>query len=60
MKLFYFGKFEMFVGGIDLEDSGVEGFGNFIGEFIVTVRLEVGCISINDLVKVKIDDNDVI
>jgi general secretion pathway protein K len=60
MKPFHSGKLETPVGGIDLEDSGVEGFGNFTGEFTATVRPEAGRISINDLAKAKIDNNDVI
>lgn len=60
MRPFYSGKVETPVGGIDLKDSGVEGFGNFTGEFSAVVRPEAGRISLNKFSKTKLDENDII
>ena len=60
MKPFYSGKLETPVGGIDLEESGVEGFGNFTGEFSATVLPEAGRISLNKFGNKKLNENDLI
>ncbi len=60
MKPFYSGKLETPVGGIDLEESGVEGFGNFTGEFSATVLPEAGRISLNKFGNNKLNENDLI
>lgn len=60
MKPFYSGKLETPVGGIDLEESGVEGFGNFTGEFSATVLPEAGRISLNKFGNKKLDENDLV
>lgn len=60
MKPFYSGKLETPVGGIDLEESGVEGFGNFTGEFSATVLPEAGRISLNKFGNTKLNENDLI
>lgn len=60
MRPFYSGKLETPVGGIDLEESGVEGFGEFTGEFDAEVTPEAGRISINKFAENKLDDNDLI
>ncbi len=58
MQPFHSGKIETPVGGIDLEDSGVEGFGNFTGEFTADVRPEAGRIDLNAFFKVELEDSD--
>lgn len=60
MKPFHSGKLETPVGGIDLEDSGVEGFGNFTGEFTAEVVPEAGRININEFAKAKLDTNNIV
>ena len=60
MKPFHSGKVETPVGGIDLEESGVEGFGNFTGEFSSVVTPEAGKINLNEFYREKIDENDLI
>jgi general secretion pathway protein K len=49
------GKIESPVGGLDLSESGVEGFGNFTGEFNVKITPESGRININDFAKAELD-----
>ncbi|MEM1347064.1 MAG: hypothetical protein AAGI01_00810 [Myxococcota bacterium] len=58
MKPFHSGKIETPVGGLDLQETGVEGFGNFTGEFTAEVRPEAGRIDINMFFKEETDDND--
>ncbi len=58
MQPFHSGKIETPVGGIDLEDSGVEGFGNFTGEFTADVRPEAGRIDLNAFFKTKLEAAD--
>ena len=60
MKPFHSGKLQTPVGGVDLEESGVEGFGNFTGEFTATVRPEAGKINLNDFGKAQVDEDDLI
>lgn len=55
LKPFNSGKIESPVGGLDLSDSGVEGFGNFTGEFDVKITPESGRININDFAKATLD-----
>lgn len=58
MKPFNSGRIETPVGGIDLQDTGVEGFGNFTGEFTVKVTPESGRINVNEFAKPKFDEKD--
>lgn len=52
------GKIESPIGGINLSDTGVEGFGNFAGEMTVRVVPEDGRININNFAKDEIDEAD--
>ena len=55
MKPFHSGKLETPVGGVDLGDSGVEGFGDFVGEFTAEVEPEVGKINLNEFANKQLD-----
>lgn len=58
MKPFHSGKLETPVGGLDLEETGVEGFGDFTGEFSAHVTPESGRIDINQFFRAKLDERD--
>ncbi|MFP4599043.1 MAG: hypothetical protein ACLFVJ_12370 [Persicimonas sp.] len=58
MKPFNSGKLESPVGGIDLKDSGVEGFGEFSGEFGVDIMPEEGKIDINRFATREVTEGD--
>ncbi len=60
MQPFNSGRVETPVGGIDLSDSGVEGFGDFTGEFDAQVTPEAGRISLNMLSKPEVTEEDLI
>lgn len=52
------GKIESPIGGINLSDTGVEGFGNFTGEMVVRVVPEEGRINVNNFAKAELDEGD--
>jgi len=52
------GKIESPVGGINLSETGVEGFGDFTGEMLSRVVPEDGRININTFAKTTVDDGD--
>jgi type II secretory pathway component PulK len=58
MKPFNSGRLESPVGGIDLKESGVEGFGEFEGNFSVEILPEEGKVDINSLSKEQISEGD--
>jgi general secretion pathway protein K len=58
MGPFNSGKIESPVGGINLSDTGVEGFGDFTGEMVVRVVPEDGRININNFAKDELDEGD--
>lgn len=58
MKPFNSGKLESPVGGIDLKESGVEGFGEFGGDFTVEIIPEEGKVDINRFNTDKISEGD--
>lgn len=51
------GQIESPVGGIDLNQSGVEGFGGFTGEMVVVVKPEEGRININNFATASVKEN---
>lgn len=53
------GKVESPVGGINLQDTGVSGFGDFTGEMDVDVIPEEGKININDYSTATLKEGDV-
>jgi type II secretory pathway component PulK len=55
LRPFNSGKIESPIGGLDLSGSGVEGFGNFTGEFDIKITPESGRININDFAKAELD-----
>lgn len=58
MKPFNSGKLESPVGGIDLQNAGVEGFGEFAGDFEVDISPEEGKFNLNRFAKEKIEQDD--
>ncbi len=60
MKPFHSGKLQTPVGGVDLQQSGVEGFGDFTGEFEADVTPEAGRININQFARPNIEEDDII
>lgn len=58
MKPFNSGRLESPVGGIDLKDSGVEGFGEFEGNFEVDIIPEEGKVDINKFAKEQVSEGD--
>lgn len=58
MGPFNSGKIESPIGGISLDDTGVEGFGDFTGEMSVDVVPEEGKFDVNSFAKAKLDESD--
>ncbi len=58
MGPFNSGKLESPVGGINLSETGVKGFGDFTGEMSARVVPEEGRIDINQFAKNNIDEGD--
>lgn len=58
MKPFNSGKLESPVGGIDLKESGVEGFGEFGGDFSVEIIPEEGKVDINRFSTDEVSEGD--
>lgn len=52
------GKIESPIGGINLSETGVEGFGDFTGEMTSKVIPEDGRINVNNFAKIQLDDGD--
>ncbi|MEZ4461872.1 MAG: type II secretion system protein GspK [bacterium] len=52
------GKIESPIGGINLSDTGVEGFGDFTGEMAARVVPEDGRINVNNFAKLQVDEGD--
>lgn len=52
------GKIESPVGGINLSETGVEGFGDFTGEMAAKVIPEDGRINLNAFAKQNVDEGD--
>ncbi len=59
MKPFNSGKLESPVGGIDLKETGVEGFGDIAGHFDVTIKPEEGKFDLNRFARDKVDEADI-
>ena len=51
------GQIESPIGGINLNESGVQGFGGFVGEMVSDVRPEEGKININDFATESVKEN---
>lgn len=58
MGPFNSGKIESPIGGINLDDTGVEGFGDFTGEMTAKVAPEEGKIDINRFALPELDEDD--
>jgi type II secretory pathway component PulK len=58
MKPFTNGKIESPVGGLDLRESGVEGFGDMTGKFEVDVMPEAGRINVNNFFRPELRRQD--
>lgn len=58
MRPFNSGKLETPVGGINLSDAGVQGFGKFTGNFDVDIAPESGKLNINRFAAKKIKQED--
>lgn len=58
MRPFNNGKLETPVGGINLSDAGVDGFGNFSGEFDVDIAPESGKMNVNRFAKRQVNQDD--
>ena len=58
MRPFNNGKLETPVGGINLSEAGVEGFGKFTGEFDVDIEPESGKMNVNTFATEKIKQED--
>lgn len=59
MRPFNSGKLETPVGGINLSEAGVEGFGQFAGRFDVDIAPESGKLDVNRFAKPKPKQKDV-
>lgn len=59
MKPFTSGRLESPIGGVDLEASGVEGFGGIGGEFDAEVMPEEGKVDINQFGRDELDEDDI-
>lgn len=58
MGPFNSGQIESPIGGISLNETGVEGFGDFTGEMNVRVVPEEGRFDINNFAKAELDEDD--
>jgi general secretion pathway protein K len=58
MGPFNSGQIESPIGGISLNETGVEGFGDFTGEMNVKVVPEEGRFDVNSFAKAKLDEDD--
>lgn len=58
MQTFSSGKLQSPVGGVNLTEWGVEGFGEFAGDFTVEVIPESGKINLNQFAVEKINEKD--
>jgi type II secretory pathway component PulK len=58
MGPFNSGKIESPIGGINLRDTGVEGFGDFTGEMEVQVIPEDGRLNLNAFARPRIDETE--
>ena len=59
MRPFNSGKLETPVGGINLSEAGVEGFGKFAGRFDVDIEPESGKLNVNRFAQPKPEQEDV-
>ncbi len=58
MRPFNNGKLETPVGGINLSEAGVDGFGNFSGEFDLDISPESGKLNVNRFAKRQVNQDD--
>lgn len=58
LQPFATGKLQSPVGGVDLQESGVEGFGDMTGELDAKVVPESGRVTLNDFYSAKFEERD--